>query len=58
MNRGEIKEAFNYLLRENLTAMSLNQIDLVKSLQRQFKKRNYLSEAQIRVLADIRKYLK
>jgi hypothetical protein len=53
----EIKETFGYL-RENLSLMSLTQIDLVRNMERQYKKRKWLSDSQQRVLMEIRKYLK
>jgi len=53
----EIRETFSYL-QDNLRFMSLSQIDLVKSMEKQFKKKKELSHKQQIVLSEIRQYLK
>lgn len=57
MDSIEIKAAFSFL-HENLIFMSLSQIDLIKSMEKQFKKKKELSSNQQNVLSEIRKYLK
>ena len=52
----EIKEAFNFL-RRNEGKMSYGQVLIVKSLKEYYVKNKRLSEKQLQILFDIRKYL-
>jgi len=51
-----IKEAFDYLHihRRDMTGA---QMQLIDSMKRQFRRNKTLSEKQIKVLTDIKKYL-
>jgi len=51
-----IKETFDYLA-EHETALSLTQIDFIKSLRKYFRRNKKLSEKQQGVLFEIRKYM-
>lgn len=45
-------------LRKRIDLMSKGEIEFIRSLERYFKKQKHLSEAQAKILQDIRKYIK
>jgi hypothetical protein len=49
----EVKELFRFLF-DNEKSMSLNQIDLVKSMKRQFNRNNTITDRQKAVLIEIK----
>jgi len=52
----DLKEVFAYL-EQHKTALSLSQIALVKSFQKQYKKGHWLSDRQLNILNDFVKFL-
>ena len=56
LNNDQIRLAFRYL-RDNERTLSLNQIELVKGLNKYFQKMGYLTTKQESILKDIVKYM-
>jgi len=56
MDKIKIKETFDYLyLNEN--KLSGSQLNFIDSCKKQFRKNKSLSEAQVKVLTEIKKYM-
>ena len=51
----EIKEAFKFL-QQHISCLSQGQNELIKGLQKYYRENKELSEKQIKVLIEIKKY--